>query len=125
MGCRLGRAQDGSPERAGAVEAEAAGSMRRHGGGVASGGLTEGDTRVSYEHWASQHEGEEPLMLKRQVELDFFDRSEAIRIWQTIPERCRRQVVEGYARAIGDAAKDHARARTEQEEREDVYTSES
>jgi len=44
-------------------------------------------------------------MLKRQVELNLTGNSDADRIWGSIPERWRRQVVECYARWIGAMAK--------------------
>lgn len=44
-------------------------------------------------------------MLKRQVELNLSGNSDADRIWDSIPERCRRQIVECYARWIGVMAK--------------------
>lgn len=44
-------------------------------------------------------------MLKRQVELNLTGPSDADRIWGSIPERWRRQVVESYARWIGAMVK--------------------
>jgi len=47
----------------------------------------------------------EPRMLKRQVELNFTRTADADRIWGSIPERCRRQIAQDYARLIGNLAK--------------------
>ena len=44
-------------------------------------------------------------MLKRQVELNLTGNSDADRIWGSIPERCRCQIVECYARWIGAMVK--------------------
>ena len=43
-------------------------------------------------------------MLKRQIELKLVDNWDAVRTWNTIPDRYRQQVVELYARLIGNAA---------------------
>ena len=68
---------------------------------------------------------QEPLMLKRQIELKLMDNWDAVRIWNTIPDRCRQQVVEFYARLIGNAAKAESTTHIGKENVEDGHTDES
>ena len=53
---------------------------------------------------------QEPRTLKRQVELNLKGTGDTERVWESIPERHRRQIVERYARLIGSAAKSESSA---------------
>ncbi len=65
---------------------------------------------------------QEPLMLKPQLTLNLNGSHKESRLWDSIPERCRQQVIEHLARLIGNAARGESKTGA-LEENNDEYDS--
>jgi len=64
-------------------------------------------------------------MLKRQLSLNLNASLEANRLWRTIPDRCRQQVIEHYARLMGVAVKHELKTQVGKENDKDEHANES